>query len=436
MKRRIAAIAALALGVMWISSALAFDLTDPQSWPFIPVPEIATDPNGGTTVGVLPVFLFTDTKNQIRDIFAPDLNWNQTLGVGGTFRYLSYPNEDTNWYATAGGAQTIARQIDLDYQTGRTHQDLFTFEGRFFFERDPTDRFYGTGNNSSQSNETTYTTQQLYGMASVGLNISDKLQVQLMERPRWVRIQNGAYTSLPQIFQLFPHQKGINGGSEVLTQLVIQYDDRDSVDIPRSGGLYRVYGSVADRALGSSFSYTRFGYEARKYYTVHPRITFAGHVFMEYEPAGNEMPFWAQARLGGDQSGGRQHRDAQPGLRRESVRHSWHAGNRAVCRSRPSREPAWLQPSKRAAPGGWSRLSWYRGAFCSGLRGCRLWRSRRRHLLRHQLPVLEFARIFFVGSSVRGHGMGSLLRAAAGVRSSRLRRPTLCPTPRRRELLP
>ncbi|HEY2485455.1 MAG TPA: BamA/TamA family outer membrane protein [Candidatus Binataceae bacterium] len=302
MKRHIAAIGALVLGVMWISSALAFDLTDPQSWPFIPVPEIATDPNGGTTVGILPVFLFTDTKNQIRDIFAPDLNWNQTLGVGGTFRYLSYPSEDTNWYATAGGAQDIARQIDLDYQTGRTHQDLFTFEGRFFFERDPTDRFYGTGNNSSTSNETTYTTQQLYGMASVGLNISDKLQVQLMERPRWVRIQNGAYTSLPQIFQLFPHQKGINGGSEVLTQLMIQYDDRDSVDIPRSGGLYRVYGSVADRALGSSFSYTRFGYEARKYYTVHPRITFAGHVFMEYEPAGNEMPFWAQARLGGDQS--------------------------------------------------------------------------------------------------------------------------------------
>jgi outer membrane protein assembly factor BamA len=302
MKRHIAAIGALVLGVMWISSAFAFDLTDPQSWPFIPVPEIATDPNGGTTVGILPVFLFTDTKNQIRDIFAPDLNWNQTLGVGGTFRYLSYPSEDTNWYATAGGAQDIARQIDLDYQTGRTHQDLFTFEGRFFFERDPTDRFYGTGNNSSTSNETTYTTQQLYGMASVGLNISDKLQVQLMERPRWVRIQNGAYTSLPQIFQLFPHQKGINGGSEVLTQLMIQYDDRDSVDIPRSGGLYRVYGSVADRALGSSFSYTRFGYEARKYYTVHPRITFAGHVFMEYEPAGNEMPFWAQARLGGDQS--------------------------------------------------------------------------------------------------------------------------------------
>ncbi len=302
MKRGLALIALLVLGLTWAPAVFAYSLTDPSSWPFIPVPEIATDPNGGTTIGILPVFLFTDTKNQIRDIFAPDINWNTTLGAGGNFRYLSYPSEDTNWYATAGGSQDIARHVDLDYQTGRTHQDLFTLEGRFFFERDPTERFYGTGNGSSQGNQTNYTTQQLYGMASVGLNITEKLQVQFMERPRWIRIYNGAFNNLPSIFQLFPNQKGINGGSEVLSQLMVQYDSRDSVDIPRSGGLYRIYGGFADRALGSSSSYTRFGYELRKYYTVDPRVTFAGHVFMEYEPAGNEMPFWAQARLGGDES--------------------------------------------------------------------------------------------------------------------------------------
>ena len=302
MKRVIAATLAMLIGLTWISSALAYDLMDPTSWPFIPVPEIATDPNGGVTAGILPVFLFTDTKNQIRDIFAPDINWNSTLGAGGSFRYMSYPSEDTNWYTVLGAQQDIGRHVDLDYQTGRTHQDLFSFEGRFFFERDPTDRFYGIGNETPQNRETTFTTQQLYGVGTVGLNVTENLQVQFMERPRWVRIQDGAYTTFPQIFQLFPHRTGIDGGSEVLSQLMVQYDSRDSVDIPKAGGLYRIYGSFADRALGSSFSYTRFGYEVRKYYTPHPRITFAGHLFMEYEPVGNGMPFWAQARLGGDES--------------------------------------------------------------------------------------------------------------------------------------
>jgi outer membrane protein assembly factor BamA len=117
-----------------------------------------------------------------------------------------------------------------------------------------------------------------------------------------VRIHDGGFNSVPSIFKLFPDQKGINGGSEVLQQVMLQYDSRDSVDIPRSGTLGRLYYGNADRRFGSSVSYNRFGGELREYVTVGERITFAGHLFTEYEPAGNEMPFWSQARLGGDDS--------------------------------------------------------------------------------------------------------------------------------------
>ena len=61
----------------------------------------------------------------------------------------------------------------------------------------------------------------------------------MMERPRYVRIEEGGFTSVPSIFTQFPHQKGLNGGSEVLSQWMLQYDSRDSVDIPRSGTLAR-----------------------------------------------------------------------------------------------------------------------------------------------------------------------------------------------------
>jgi outer membrane protein assembly factor BamA len=83
---------------------------------------------------------------------------------------------------------------------------------------------------------------------------------------------------------------------------MIQYDTRDNVDIPRSGTLGRLYYGIADRRFGSSSSYNRFGGEFRKYITVGERVTFAGHIFTEYEPAGNEMPWWSQARLGGQES--------------------------------------------------------------------------------------------------------------------------------------
>ncbi len=280
----------------------SFKPQDPNSWPFIPVPEVATDPNGGVTYGVLPVWLFTDSKNEISSILAPDINANSTLGPGGNFRYLAYPSSDTNWYVEGGAQETIARNVDLDYQTGREHKHWFSFEGRFFFERDPTERFFGPGNDSHYGNQTNYTTEQVYGEAIFGLNLSEKWQASLMERPRYVRIQEGGFTSVPSIFKLFPNQKGINGGSEVLQQVMLQYDSRDSIDIPRSGTLGRLYYGNADRSFGSSVSYNRFGGELRQYYTVGERITFAGHLFNEYEPAGNEMPFWSQARLGGDES--------------------------------------------------------------------------------------------------------------------------------------
>jgi hypothetical protein len=315
-----AATLTIALVIVTIATANAFDLvdpstwnwpsynwskfnaTDPGSWPFIPVPEVATDPNGGVTYGVLPVWLFTDSHDEISSILAPDINANSTLGPGGNFRYLSYPSADTQWYVTAGAQETIARKVDLNYETGREHKHWFSFVGRFYFEKDPTERFYGLGNHSHQGNQTNYTTNQVYGEGILGYNINERLQLSLMARPRRVRIEKGGFNSVPSIFKLFPHQKGINGGSELLTQAMVQYDSRDSVDIPRKGTLARLFYGIADRRFGSSVSYNRFGGELRHFYSFNSRITLAGHVFMEYEPAGNEMPFWSQARLGGQES--------------------------------------------------------------------------------------------------------------------------------------
>ena len=52
----------------------------------------------------------------------------------------------------------------------------------------------------------------------------------------------------------------------------------------------------------SSVSYNRFGGEVRRYISLGKRITFAGHVYMQWTPAGNETPFWSMPWLGGEES--------------------------------------------------------------------------------------------------------------------------------------
>ncbi|NOT55184.1 MAG: BamA/TamA family outer membrane protein [Deltaproteobacteria bacterium] len=275
---------------------------DPRTSPFIPLPEIATDPNGGTTVGFLPVWLFTDPNQQIRQILAPDLTHNTTLGIGGTFRLPSYPSADSQWYVIVGAAEKIVRRVDLSYATGLTRQERWSFDGRLFFERDPTERFFGLGNRSPTRRETNYTTEQGYGEARVGWNVTPTLQLALEARPRFVRIKQGAFSALPSPARLFPKLRGLRSNHELLWRLLLTYDTRDSLAIPRRGSQVTLFGGFADQAILSSVSYSLFGIEARQNFPVHRRVTLAGHFAIRYMPVGKQAPFWALSRLGGDRN--------------------------------------------------------------------------------------------------------------------------------------
>src|SRR6266478_9225644 len=70
---------------------------NPHNWPFtlFPIPEVATDPNGGVTYGLLLAALFKNKNGDIEDILAPDVNNNSELGAGGNVRFFAYPDENT-----------------------------------------------------------------------------------------------------------------------------------------------------------------------------------------------------------------------------------------------------------------------------------------------------------------------------------------------------
>jgi hypothetical protein len=312
--KRLAVLLVLLYTIVFVSvPARAFTLLDPNTWPpalnphnwpfdLFPVPEVATNPNGGITYGVLLAFLFKDSQNQIESILAPDVNNDTKLGFGGTVRYFAYPSADTQWYVLAGAQEKIARTVDLNYATGRTHETWYSMEGRLFFERDPTDRFFGIGNDSRLGGESNYTTEQVYVRGKLGWNLTRNLQLAAVARPRYMRILKGAFTNIAQTTTLYPKVKGVGGGSEIYGELRATYDTRDSVDIPRSGGLAIAYGGTAQRVLFSSFSYNRFGLDLHHYWTLTSRLTLAAHGYIQYMPSGNEAPFWSRGRLGGEES--------------------------------------------------------------------------------------------------------------------------------------
>jgi Omp85 superfamily domain len=268
--------------------------------PFIPVPEIATDPNSGTTYGLLPVYLATDANGDVRHILAPDINYNSTLGVGGDFRLFNYPSEDREWYFVAGASEVIAREVDLDFATGLTRRGCCTFEGRVYFERDPTQRFFGLGNDSDFADESNYTAEHFFTDSLFAVNLSPELQATLEERPEYFRIRHGAFTNVPFTGNEFPALAGLDGGTEFLHRLILSHDTRDSSALPTRGGLLALFGGFADRRLGSSFSYGTFALEARRYVPFGTRFVLAAHFHLQYMTSGASTPFWALSRLGGE----------------------------------------------------------------------------------------------------------------------------------------
>lgn len=275
---------------------------DPANAPFIPVPEIDTDPQSGLTLGLLAVILRTNERDEITRIIAPDIINSQYFGWGARMRVFGYPSEDTQWSVVGGGKERVEREFDAVYLDGQTRTQAFSWSVETIYDRSGTPRFFGIGNHSSYANQTTYVDNQGSVAVSVGRNFTPALQLSYIARLRDVDVLPGVLSGVPSIETVFPGLPGIGNEHELQNTLQLTRDTRDSALIPQTGGRYVVYGGLVSRALASSVSYSYFGAEARQYFRLGSGVTLACHLAARYMPAAADAPFWALSSLGGDRS--------------------------------------------------------------------------------------------------------------------------------------
>ena len=147
---------------------------NPTTWPVLPVPLTAVDPNSGLTLGMIPTMLVTNASNEITDIIAPDILHNPYFGWGADGRILAFPSEDTQWSIVGGAEQRVESMLDLQYETGLLRESPFSLTVQGLYDRSGTPRFFGIGNNSFQINQTVYIDQQIGAYSTLGWNINHK----------------------------------------------------------------------------------------------------------------------------------------------------------------------------------------------------------------------------------------------------------------------
>jgi hypothetical protein len=282
---------------------------NPATAPFIPIPSIGTDPNSGTTVGVIPTWLETDDQHEIRRIIAPDVVYNPNFGWGAHGRVFGYTSGDEQWSVVGGVKERVEREFDAEFQRGRLREERWSVNTSLIYDRDGTPRFFGIGNQSPVIEETNYTAQQEEMQVQVGLNITHAWQLQYTARLEIEDVLPGTLSGITSIQDRFGRILGVGVNRQVLNRLAIIYDTRDDLVIPKNGVQLIAYGGLASRAgLLNDSMFSETGGDGRAFWSVAPDTVLAAHSAIRYLPTSHSVPFWALSSVGGDESvvGGQQ----------------------------------------------------------------------------------------------------------------------------------
>lgn len=274
---------------------------NPATAPFIPVPEIAVDPDSGTTLGLIPTWIQADENHEIRRIIAPDIIYSQNFGLGAHGRIYGYTSGDEQWSMVAGVKQRVERSFDAEFQRGRLRQDRWSFNATAIYDRDGTPRFYGVGNEVPKSDETNYTNQQERLQVQVGLNLTHAWQLLYTARLQIVDVLPGTLTKVDSIETRYANILG--RATQALNRLAIVYDTRDDLTVPSRGLQLIAYGGLAARGgLFNDSMYSEAGADGRSFLPVAKDTVLVTHMAIRYLPTANDVPFWALSSVGGGDS--------------------------------------------------------------------------------------------------------------------------------------
>ena len=268
----------------------------------VPLPEILTDPNEGNTYGFLPVILLLDRNGRLEHIIAHDVRYNEITGWFPAFRLFGFPTLDQRYYVTLRKSEKIDEDYIGEYERVGMLDGTTDVLTNVTYFNDSRNRFYGFGNRTDDDDETNYTQRKFAARVRVGYRLFENIQVAWQGRIEEVDILRGGVTDLPFTGETYAGTPGLEGATIHGEAFTVAYDDRDSPTITTQGTLGAFHFELVDRALGSSESYVKYGFELRRFIPFRDRFVLAIHSVLDYLTNADEVPFYERSAIGGVKS--------------------------------------------------------------------------------------------------------------------------------------
>jgi hypothetical protein len=267
----------------------------------VPIPIIATDPNAGVTVGIMPVSVFRE-GDRITNIFAPQITYNQIQGEGALFRMRRYFTVDSGLSIDAGSTTKGEHDYDVIYNQAHFGPfDVLLFRGRLRYITELEDRFFGLGSRSSPENESNYTFHRGEGDVGLGAQLPVfPLRVMFDELLSTNSVGPGHVSGVESTTQEFPLVRGVHDRIDLYSHRVtLTLDTRDQLRATNNGLLAEFYYEIADATLLSDVSFTKIGFSISGVLSYwEDRLATAGRFGARWV-SGKNVPFYELTSVGG-----------------------------------------------------------------------------------------------------------------------------------------
>jgi hypothetical protein len=267
---------------------------------FVWLPAVSTDPNTGPTYGILPVLVLSDpNEHHIRHLLAPSYTYNELFGQTVTGRYYFYPTAESQLFATASFSARTNRELKIRYEDAELLGGRIFLRTEAYYDVDGSQRFFGIGPNTRESDEAGFTSHDRVIRTDVGLNFLGNMRFATGIRYRHFGWTNNIIPNVDDFSVKFPVTAGQPRQDTLVQSFSLLWDTRDLPITPSKGSSGLFFFEKTNRAWGSDSHYTRYGLEGKRFipWKQGKQIT-ALHGMFDQANGGN-IPFYELTMLGG-----------------------------------------------------------------------------------------------------------------------------------------
>jgi len=266
---------------------------------FVWLPALSTDPNAGATYGILPVLVLADAQKHIRHLMAPSYTYNELFGQTGTMRYYFYPTDSSQLFAITSISQHENREARMRYENAAALDKLLYFRVEGGFQVDASQRFYGIGPNTRESDEGGFTEEEAKFRVASGINFFEHWRTTVGARFRRVSVRDNVIPETNDLRLVHPNLPGLQAENTFAMEYRLLWDTRDSPVTPSYGSSGEFFTEKTFGALGGDADFVRYGVEGKRFFPwSNPKHVSIIRGLYEYANGPN-IPFYEYPSIGG-----------------------------------------------------------------------------------------------------------------------------------------